>query len=407
MINNNLEIKRAFIAYSFSANNAGDFALTVAAINILIENGFDVVLASRFKANTKEYIETDNYYKKNYGDQVRMIESTFLLDRGAGIFKKIYNNIHGLLVLLGLINNKQIKQEIEDSDIVMIGAGNFLRCSSFADYMRLRAFYFPLKIAQRQKKEFIILPQSTAEISNFGKPLLAKFIERAKVVFVREHLSYDKLKKLFPKGNIIETLDLAFFLQDESLFKVDNNKKKKIAFTLRIGGIGGLRDFTEVELNQIKKRVLKSIESLKEKYDICFIMQATHDDLIFTEEVKKEAFENLKVEIPIIEEHDPVKLISLYSSFDLLIGMRLHSIILAACGGTPSYGLFFKEWGLKNPGILDSLELPYTMIDDKVDISLTEIEKLLENKKEFQQKIKEFYNNESPKFVNVLRTSIK
>lgn len=399
--------KRAFIAYSFSANNAGDFALTVAAINILIENGFEVVLASRFKANTKEYIETNNYYKKNYSNQVRMFESPFLLDRGAGFFSKIFNNIHGVMVLLGLINNKQIKREIKDSDIVMIGAGNFLRCSSFADYMRLRAFYFPLKIAQKQKKEFIILPQSTADISNFGIPLLSKFIERAKVVFVREHLSYEKLKSIFPKGNIVETLDLAFFLQDESVFKIDNNKKKKIAFTLRIGGIGGLRDFTEEELNRIKKRVLNSIESLKEKYDICFIMQATPDDLIFTEEVKKEAFERFNIEIPIIEEHDPVKLILLYSSFDLLIGMRLHSIILAACGGTPSYGLFFKEWGLKNPGILDSLELPYTMIDDKVDISLTKVERLLENKREFQQKIKVFYENDSTKFVNALKTTIK
>ena len=87
--------------------------------------------------------------------------------------------------------------------------------------------------------------------------------------------------------------------------------------------------------------------------------------------------------------------------------MRLHSIILAACGGTPSYGLFFKEWGLKNPGILDSLELPYTMIDDKVDISLTDVERLLENKREFQLKVKVLYENDSIKFVNALKTSIK
>jgi polysaccharide pyruvyl transferase WcaK-like protein len=399
--------KRAFLAYSFSANNAGDFALTVAAINILIKNGFEVVLVSRFRANTNEYVETNNYYTKNYNGQVRMFQSPFLLNRNAGVFRNLYNNIHGILVLLGLINNKQIIQEIKNSDIVMIGAGNFLRCSSFADYMRLRAFYFPLKIAQKLNKEFIILPQSTAEIKSFGIHLLAKFIKRSKVTFIREHLSYEKLTRLFPTSNIIETLDLAFFLQDESVFKIDNNKKKKIAVTLRVGGIGGLREFNDTELNKIKKRVHNCINSLKSKNDFYFIMQATHEDLVFTQEIKDEIYELYQYDIPIVEEHDPIELISLYSSFDLLIGMRLHSIILAACGGTPSYGLFFKEWGLKNPGILDTLGLPYTMIDDDVDIRLNEVERLLDCKKEFQQKIKEFYNNESPKFVNVLRTSIK
>lgn len=390
--------KKAVLAYSFSANNAGDFALTIAAIDILIKNHFEVLVISRFRKTDKEYNDTESYYQRHYKDRVKMIESPFILDRDASVLRKLRNNIHGFLVLSGIIKKNIIHNVIADCDIVIMGPGNLLRCSSFADFMRLKALYYPLGIGKSLNKEFVILPQSTAEIKNYAKPLLGKFLDGAKVAFIRENLSYNKLKKTFPGANLEEAIDLAFFLLNEKLFVSNNKTTKKIAFTLRIDGIGGLRKFTVKEMNSIKERVFNTINSLGNNYEYSFIVQAPHRDKRFAQECQSYFLEKFGFEIPIIEEHDPLKLIKLYAGYDLLIGMRLHSIILAACGGTPSYGLFFKEWGLKNPGILNSLELPFTMIDDNQDIEIAKIHELLSYKEEFQKKVLNIYERDSKKF---------
>jgi polysaccharide pyruvyl transferase WcaK-like protein len=393
--------KKAFLAYSFSANNAGDFALTLAAIDILIKNNYSVTVVSRFKKDAKEYRETNEYYTLRYGSKLKMIESPFFLDREAGLLKKLFHNLYGIFVLIGWIKSRELIREIKDADITVMGGGNLLRCSGLADYMRLQALYYPLGIAKKYGKPFIIFPQSTAEINDMGKSLLGKFINGARLVFIREKLSYDKLKQLFPGSPLVETLDLAFFLQDETLFKASGGDRKKIAMTCRIDGIGGLRKFTDEEKNLVKTRIKETIATLKETCDFTFIIQAPHRDKEFTYLLKNEVKKELLMDIPVIEEHDPVKLIDLYSSFDLLLGMRLHSIILAACGGTPSYGLFFSEWGLKNPGIMKSLGLPYAIIEDQ-PINVEELKKQLDSKEKFQQTVSEFYKRDSLKFENAL-----
>jgi len=65
-------------------------------------------------------------------------------------------------------------------------------------------------------------------------------------------------------------------------------------------------------------------------------------------EAKKE-----NITCKIIEEYNVFELMNIYSNCDVLVGMRLHSIILALKVGTPCIGLFHENWGLKNPGLME------------------------------------------------------
>lgn len=53
----------------------------------------------------------------------------------------------------------------------------------------------------------------------------------------------------------------------------------------------------------------------------------------------------IKHGVKLIKSHNVLELIEVYRNVDLLLGMRLHSIILALSVGTPCLGLFYKQWG--------------------------------------------------------------
>lgn len=394
--------KHAVFAYTFSMKNAGDFSLNIAAIAILIENGFSVTLISRFEEYSEEYKETDKYFKDLYGKKVRMISSPFKLDRYSSKLKKAVNNIHGALVVSGFLRNKIIEEEIKNADIVILCGGNILRCGSFIDYMRLQALNYPLALAKKYSKEYVIFPQSTADINSMGEKLLGKMIYGAKAVFLRESLSFNKIKTLYPVANTIETLDLAFFLLDEKIFK-NNNEKKSIAFTIRAGKLAGIGDLSSNEKEDISKMIINAVNSLKDNFDITFVVQGDIHDREITRKIQDDLKLNYGFEVKLVEERDTFKLIKLYSEFDLLIGMRLHSIILAAISGTPSYGLFRKEWGLKNPGILNQVNLPYSFVDDGEGVDINKAINLLGTKIEFQDNIKKLVASKNNEIRKVLK----
>ena len=394
--------KRAVFVYSFSMINAGDFSLNIAAVDILIKNGFHVTLISRFEAYTREYEETSKYFKNLYGKKINMVSSPFKLDRSANKLTSLLNTIHSLFILFGLTKDRSVSDEIENSDIVVLCGGNILRCGSFIDYMRLQALNYPLALAKKHGKEYVIFPQSTAEINKIGERLLGRMVNGAKAVFLRERLSFEKITSLYPLANTIESLDLAFFLLDESIFK-ESNSKKSIAFTIRAGRIGGIGELPEIDKAAITKDIINIVLNLKNNNEITFVVQGDLQDKEITKHIQKTLLQTHQMHVNIIEEYDTFDLIKLYSGFDLLIGMRLHSIILAAIAGTPSYGFFRKEWGLKNPGILSQMNLPLSFVDDDKGVDLSEVEKLLtKDKVEFQNNIKKMVNENSDNFTNVL-----
>lgn len=395
--------KKAVFFYSFSDKNAGDFSLNISAVKILVKNSFFVTIVSRFNPDDEDFVRTKEYFLRCFGTSVQVVSSPFKLDRSAGLLTHAINNFHGLVTSIGLFKNKKIERLVKDSDLVVLCGGNILRCGNFVDFMRLLALDYPLALARNYQKDYVIFPQSTADINRLGKWLLRKMINGSKVTFIRENISFKKIVSICPEANVVETLDLAFFLLNVSKFKKPH-KYKKIAFTIRADSLGGLSTLPFVDKELIENTVIKQVLRLKELgHEVFFVVQGTAEDAIFTREIANRLFGNNGIRINVLEERDTFKLIDIYSGFDVLIGMRLHSIILAAVAGTPSYGFFMEEWGVKNPGILKKMGLPNSFVKD--GINTDEVLALLESKGEFQNGIKEIYKKERGKIDNALKSS--
>ena len=72
---------------------------------------------------------------------------------------------------------------------------------------------------------------------------------------------------------------------------------------------------------------------------------------------------------------------------DLLVGMRLHSLILALSKGIPCAGYFEKSWGLKNPGLLSMFGLPICFIGGILEMFIIDIFNLVENRLSWEKRI--------------------
>jgi len=394
--------KKAVFAYSFSDKNAGDFSLNISAIKILVDNGYFVTVVSRFCEGEEQFISTRKYLVGLFAGSVQLVGSPFRLDRSASLYKSVFNNLHGLLVSFGLIRNSEVDRLICNSDLVVLCGGNVLRCGRLSDYMRLRALDYPLSIARKFGKRYIIFPQSTAGINFFGKRILGRMINNADVVFVREDISFDRLSSWYPSARLEKSLDLAFFLMNEDLFKDGRQGRKKIAFTIRAEAIGGLGALSHGDEAAVVEQVKAATLSLASNHDVYYIIQGSESDREITYKIRNELLGSHGLDVPVLEEHDTFRLIEIYSGFDLLVGMRLHSIILAAIAGTPSYGLFLKEWGFKNPGILAQLDLPCSFVDDGGGVDVDRVEELLAEKKKFQGKVSALVDRNSDAITRFL-----
>jgi len=400
--------KKIFLAYVYSSKNAGDLAICVGAIDLLIKAEYQVFLLSKYDKKDEEYFSSREFYRQRYGTDLVFLEAPFTLNREGSAFEKLINNFKGILVYIGLGNKRTriIKKYIKESDFVIFNGGNLLRCASLIDYARLLALYYPIKLGLSLKKPYLIFPQSSAKITGLGRRLLQRFITEAKSVFIRERQSYDKLKSRFNLKNLISTIDLAFFINKSAV--INNNKRNDvIAFTLRAHTIGDIAEFDDREKEKIYNSIFKFLKTEKyQKFEIVFVVQ-TRKDLEFT----KIIIERLNKEIPslnisLYESYDPLKLLNFYNEIQLLVGMRLHSIILASSIGTPCYGLFYKEWGLKNPGLMEHLNMPYTMMDEDAEIKTGEVDYLLENAEKLSRDLTDKVNIEEQKIISELYEQI-
>jgi len=127
----------------------------------------------------------------------------------------------------------------------------------------------------------------------------------------------------------------------------------------------------------------------------------TEKDINFTKQVY-EKYENNR-NVSFILAKDPLELRKIYSEVDLLIGMRLYSIISATSVGTPEIGIFDSGWGKKNPGTMKKFELPFILnLEGEWHIQ-DYIEDIVKNRQSYSKRIKEIIGYEKANLVNQIK----
>lgn len=391
-------MKTVSLIYGYSARNAGDFAITLGAIDVLLQEGYRIKLFSRYCRKNQDFLDSKKMIEKRYGDKIQLFESPFNLNRTDSLLKTIRNYAHGVLTLSGIIPNRAFKNALLDSEAVIFNGGNLFRCHSFIDFTRLCALLYPLKLAGKNKKKYIIFPQSASTLNRAGKNLLLPVIQKAEIAFFREPESFKYINKFIDASNFRQTIDLAFFIDKKQVEEVVPDRKS-IAITLRFHTVGDISYLPQEKIDRVFDEIGEIVKTLADQYRFVVVVQTEKDEENSRKFVQQHGLE-------LIRSNDPIELISIYKRVDMLIGMRLHSIILALSVGTPCFGVFYQQWGLKNPGLMEYFGMPYLMLDDKtttISQELPVIQDILNQRKAYSARILNTVEKEHENMKKVLR----
>ena len=402
--------KTITLAYVYSDKNAGDMAINLGAISLINElwENCNLNLISRYSDNSFEFYKTKDYLEKILKNKSwEFYPSPFVLDREASKIRQFKNYMISFFKYIG--NEKYIKNIFEETDLFILNGGNLIRSENLNDFFRLIALSYPLKLSCRYSKDFIVFPSSTTKINKIGSFVFNKYFSKSKLFFTREEDSYTYLKNNFKKNKIflnkiINSIDLAYFI-DEKYLNFCNNQlpsfQNHIALTFRVFEVGDIKEFTQSKKKNMLNNILDTIDYILGLGEKVVLVSQTEKDIYFTKQVYKKYEKNRNVSFLLLK--DPLELRKIYSEVDLLIGMRLHSIILATSVGTPSIGIFDSNWGKKNPGTMKKFGLPYIMnLEGKWHIH-QHIEDILRNRHAYSKKIKDIIEYEKINIISQIK----
>lgn len=117
-------VKTVSLVYGYSARNAGDFAITLGAIDVLLSFGIKVKLFSRYSRSNLDYHQALETLNQRYSNHIEVFESPFTLDRTDSMIKTLKNYTEGLFTIMGIIRKRGFRRQLLDSDMIIFNGGN-------------------------------------------------------------------------------------------------------------------------------------------------------------------------------------------------------------------------------------------------------------------------------------------
>lgn len=381
------------LTYAWGTPNAGDHALTLGAIELLLNHieESNITVISRFSSEDDQKDPTLDI-KKKYPN-IEVLESPFKFSRKTVIdrfFEKVYGLVMFVLVSffpsfsLKLFKNNKAIHSITNAKIVLCNGGNLFYWNEHRKSLpRLLALAMPMIMAKKLKIPYAFLPQTIGSIENV---ILLKYIKKllisAEFVMFRDENSLNYIKSIIDveKENIKLVPDLAFFVSSDYLdFREEVDQKlenigiskddKFIAITLRASKLGDPEGVSGESVNQeaienvtnyIKNLVVPVAET---KNLAILVVEQTDVDNETSHYFKQHCKEMTSNKIAYISNRNPLFLSALYLRSECLVGMRLHSLIFALRVNKPAFAVYLKQFGPKTPGIYSSFELDEYCID--------------------------------------------
>lgn len=249
------------------------------------------------------------------------------------------------------------------SQVIIVGGGFFRTKPGFTQSLNLIMLCMHVVIARLMKKQITVAPMSFGPFAyKWQEWFNAKVLHGLHKVMVREDISYNLLKK-YKTPNLVLSADHAFLLENISA-KSKEKKQKKIGFTIR----SWLDSSSQQHLEQAYIGAISFILNKEKDMYIQPIIQVHapdygDDDMEVTERVvstlkKQENFVNRILEAVVIK--DNIHACQMYGGVDILIGMRMHSNIIAATQGTPFIAISYEH---KTTGISKMIGMEAYTID--------------------------------------------
>lgn len=282
---------------------------------------------------------------------------------------------------------KDIVKVIQKSDLLISGGGSLLQ--DVTSGKTIPYYLAIVKIAQFFRKKVIFYSQGIGPVQKgFNKKLIKQIVNKVDGIYVRDAGSKQLLKEIGVKKEIGLALDPVLGL----------TFPKKIEQTKTVGVyIRPWKDAAHDE-NLISSLTPSLIWLIEQGYHICLIPMHYEQD----RDIAKQLMESVKKQtsqqdaISMIDKMLTIQeVVEKTASFELVIGMRLHSLIIAAANHVPMVALsydpkvtqFMKEMSI--PYCLESSHLNETNVLEMIQKAertkvrqIEQLSKVLESKKE-------------------------
>ncbi|MBE6022475.1 MAG: polysaccharide pyruvyl transferase CsaB [Cellulosilyticum sp.] len=357
-------------------------------------------------SNTIKIVLSGYYGFDNIGDEAVLYSILSALRKELGNVEVtvLSNNPDKTKALYGVksVNRwklKEVAQVIKESDLLISGGGSLLQDVTSSKTV---PYYLAIvKIAQFYKKKVVFYSQGIGPVNKgFSRWLIKQVVNKVDGIYVRDIASKNLLEEIGVKKPVGAALDPVLGIEVPQ-GTAGNQDSKTVGIYIR-PWIDEAHD-----QNLMDSLTPGLVELMEQGYKLCFIPMHYEQDREISSKlakaVKKAAHQSGKLDQNIIDRNIEIvdKMLSIQevmvytSSFEMVIGMRLHSLIMAAASRVPVLALsydpkvtqFMKE--MEVPYCLNTIELTkenFLEILHKVESSKEEqiahLGKVLESKKE-------------------------
>ena len=269
-------------------------------------------------------------------------------------------------------------RELWDCDLFISGGGTL-----FQNATSPLSFYYYIGLVLLAKilgKKVMILGQGFGPLKGwFARAVARAILNRMDIITLRDQASYNELKELgINRPRIEVTADPTLILpkgSDEKgkrILSLEGVPKEKLLI-----GIAA-RNLVKKDSQRLFKNIARTLDWFTKTYNYhpVFIILQSPPDLEAASDILHEMHEKYSL---VFRFCRPEEMLALVSQFDLLIGMRLHSLIFALINQVPMLGISYDP---KVTAFMDEIGQACLSIGQAEDYDTlkNEIEKVYRNK---------------------------
>lgn len=283
---------------------------------------------------------------------------------------------------------KEVAKVIKESDLLVSGGGSLLQ--DVTSSKTIPYYLAIVKIAQFYKKKVVFYSQGIGPVDkSTSRWLIKKVVNKVDGIFVRDPKSKALLEEIGVKKPVSVAIDPVLGLGKGEV----EDSSKKVPPTVGIY-IRPWQDEAH-DKNMLDSMTEGLTDLLAKGYNLCFIPMHYEQDREIAKKLAKEVedmalnkqiiakTEVNRIEvnrIEVIDKNLTIKEVLAYTaSFEFVIGMRLHSLIMAAATYVPMLGLSYDP---KVTAFIQEVQVPYCINTNELtkENFNEQLKKLEENK---------------------------
>ncbi len=251
-------------------------------------------------------------------------------------------------------NAAEVLKTIRQSDIVLSGGGTLLQDGTST---RSLIYYLAIiKAAKLFKKRVMLYANGIGPVNgSLNRRLVKSVVNTVDMITLREKLSEEDLRSIgVSKPNIVVTADPAFTLRsitpDEA---VQIFKNEGVPLDKQLVGVSVRAWSRALGGEEYLDRIARVCDNLiKEGKNVVFVPMEYPKDL----DVSRRVAAKMQQRAYILEKrYNPPQILGIVGELDLMLSMRLHTLIFAAVKNVPMLGIIYDP---KVEYYLKELEMP-------------------------------------------------